>query len=70
LTNSPDTNAFQVFGEIVKSGMIIFEHKLSQGEVLGATLTMFNEFAMPLFQSAILVIAGVGLFADRQRRKQ
>ena len=69
LTNAPDTNGLQVFGEIIKSGRIIFEHKLSQGEVLGAALAMFNEFAMPLFQCLIVAIAGVRLLAERQRQK-
>jgi hypothetical protein len=70
LTNAPDTNGLQIFGEIVKSGLIIFEHKLSQGEALGAALVLFNEFAMPLFQGLIVAIATVSLFAERQRRKE
>lgn len=59
LIDSPGINMLAVIGEIAKSGMLIFEQRLSQGEILGATLTLINEFVMPILQLGILVIASV-----------
>jgi exosortase/archaeosortase len=70
LVDSPDMNLFAVLGEIAKSGILIFEHRLSQGEILGATLTIINEFVMPLLQIGVLIFAGVSSILDRRIRHQ
>lgn len=67
LAESPEMNMFAVLEEIARSGILIFEHKLSQGEVIGATLTMINEFAMPALQIGILIATGAFLFIYRQK---
>lgn len=59
LGESPEMTMSAVIGEIAKSGMIIFKHKFSQGDIFGAASTMFNEFVMPSFQIALLIAACV-----------
>lgn len=68
ISTSPQADILTVIAKIFASGIAIFLHKVSSGHLVGAVLTLFNEFLMPLLQLAIIIFGGVVAVRYRIRK--